>query len=70
MARDTPPAVSPLPPWPVSYEDWDEMACRVPADPVEDFVGRGRDMYAEGDLNDRQLGRALNHAGLGGRWKP
>ena len=73
MARTPPdPPRDVIIPWPLSSpEHWDDIACRVPTDPVEDFLGNhGRDAFADGGTDDRQMGRALAHAGFATGWKP
>lgn len=44
--------------------DWTEIAVEVPEDPVDSFVQRAGDMRTDDGIDDRQLGRALAHAGL------
>lgn len=48
-----------------------EIACRIPDDPIDEFVGRhGRDAYTDGGIDDRRMSLALSHAGLETRWRP
>lgn len=48
-----------------------EIACRVPDDPVDEFVGpHGRDAHTGDGVDDRRMSLALAHAGLETTWRP
>ncbi len=75
MPRLTPPSIGIArdgsePYMPSTPEDWNEIAVKAPQDTVEDFlVGQWRDSGGDEMAADRQISRALAHAGLSTDWR-